>query len=232
MTITIFSADDGVGGTELWRTDGTTGRTTRIADINPGATGSNPANLDIFSRPVLPFAVLGGLAYFAADDGTHGRELWRTDGTAAGTVEVTDRPAGGYAPLNILTANNLLFFQSNGPSGLGIYASTGVPGSTPALVATTTTGLHGMLVSGNRLYWTQNNAGAANGLYTSDGVNGVQKLTSDGSHNVMLDTGSALYDFTGTTVSRVVGATVTPITISRTTRSTSRTWPAPRISAR
>ena len=212
MSITIFAADDGLGGIELWRTDGTTGRTSLILDINPGVTGSNPSNLDIFSRPILPFAVLNGFAYFSANDGVHGSELWRTDGTAAGTVEVTDRPGGGYAPLNILTANNLLFFESNGPSGLGIYSSTGVVGSTPSLVAATT-GLHGMIVSGDRIYWNQNSAGAASGIYTWDALSGVQKLTSDVKTGVLLDAGGVLYASSVTTSAmyKISGTTVTPI---------------------
>ncbi len=140
MTITLFSADDGNGNVELWSTDGTTGRTIRLADINPGASGSNPANTGSNFDPdhTPAFAVLNGVAYFSADDGVHGRELWRSDGTAAGTVAVTDFTGStggvpnGYSPNNILVANNLLFFNGNGPSGFGVYSSTGVAGSTPA----------------------------------------------------------------------------------------------------
>ena len=33
---------------------------------------------------------MGGVAYFAANDGIHGEELWRSDGTVSGTYMVKD----------------------------------------------------------------------------------------------------------------------------------------------
>ena len=33
---------------------------------------------------------MGGILYFAADDGIHGWEPWRSDGTVAGTYMVKD----------------------------------------------------------------------------------------------------------------------------------------------
>ena len=61
--------DDGTSscaGYELWSSDGNAIGTGQLADLN--ATGySNPENM----------TDVGGTLYFTADDGVHGRELWR-----------------------------------------------------------------------------------------------------------------------------------------------------------
>src|SRR5690349_15285695 len=44
------------------------------------------------SLPTAPAALGDGTVLFGADDGVHGPQLWRSDGTAAGTRAVTDRP--------------------------------------------------------------------------------------------------------------------------------------------
>ena len=51
-----------------------------VKDIWPGHGGSLPASL----------TDVGGTLFFSADDGDHGSELWRSDGTEAGTVMVKD----------------------------------------------------------------------------------------------------------------------------------------------
>jgi ELWxxDGT repeat protein len=79
-----FFANDGVNGLELWRSDGTTSGTHIVADIKKGAASSIPE-----FPSVGAIANIGGILYFAADDGS-GLGLWRSDGTASGTYEASN----------------------------------------------------------------------------------------------------------------------------------------------
>lgn len=68
--------------------------------------------VDCSSNPSPPVSI-GSVPYFAADDGTGNRALWKTDGTAAGTIAVKDfANLQGTAALGGLVAfNGKLYFR-------------------------------------------------------------------------------------------------------------------------
>src|SRR5207344_1159148 len=78
-------------GCELWSSNGS--GLSRVKDINPGTPSSNPT----------VFQQAGGTLFFAATSQYLGRELFKTDGTAAGTVMVANSTVS-YASTFIETA--------------------------------------------------------------------------------------------------------------------------------
>ena len=82
----IQAAMHPLDGCELWTTEGIMDTTTMLLDINP-LGDSLPGNALGFTSVV---GEQGEFIFFDADDGTHGRELWVTDGTTIGTHLVQD----------------------------------------------------------------------------------------------------------------------------------------------
>src|SRR5215210_6199045 len=78
-----------------------------VKDIDPvpAPDGSEPAS----------FVTLRGAALFVADDGLSGRELWRSDGTAAGTWQVADlcKPDCSGNPGYFALTDRLYFFNGS-----------------------------------------------------------------------------------------------------------------------
>ena len=79
----------------------------------------------------------GGLGFFAADDGESGAELWRTDGTVAGTFQVSDACPGDCSsqPVVVARTETSVFFRAFG-RGFGpvdLWVTDGSPAGTVRL---------------------------------------------------------------------------------------------------
>src|SRR5437773_6831155 len=91
---TFFAASDDTHGLELWKTDGTAAGTSLVRDFNPGPT--NGFFADLYRGMVV---TLNGNVLAIANDGIHGYELWRTDGTVPGTFLLADTLPGAGSGL-------------------------------------------------------------------------------------------------------------------------------------
>ncbi|HEY0513557.1 MAG TPA: ELWxxDGT repeat protein [Thermoanaerobaculia bacterium] len=130
-SVVVFSAFDDATGQELWASAGTAAGTAPLKDIKPGAgSGVEPSPTWLSGDDQ---ALAGGTFFFAADDGAHGRELWKTDGTAAGTVLVKDIfPGARSADLDQMTvaAGRLFFVADDGVHGRELWVSDGTAAGT------------------------------------------------------------------------------------------------------
>jgi len=124
----FFAANDSTHGYELWSSDGTTAGTAMIADIYPGTGSSDPAYYS-------PFYAFNNKVYFYANDGTHGYELWVTDGTTGGTSMVADiYPGPGSSSVTstgFITYNNKIYFNAtDSVHGYELWTSDGTTAGT------------------------------------------------------------------------------------------------------
>ena len=122
----IFEANDGQHGTELWTSDGTSAGTKLLKDLNPGPSSGLPSNL----------TVVGNEIYFTANRSVHGNdafELWKTDGTTAGTTRIDTIAIDRYdSHRNFMAVDvqssptpKLFFTNDDGVSGRELWVSDG-----------------------------------------------------------------------------------------------------------
>lgn len=138
-----------------------------LANINPGANSGSPNNLFKF----------GSIVLFAANNGTNGTELWKSDGTAGGTVMVKDiNPSGNSSPANFVTLGSYAYFTANdGTNGGALWRTDGTTAGTTLVKDVNTTSttsqsfIFEMTAIGSKLYFRGN-----------DGTNGEEPWISDG----------------------------------------------------
>jgi ELWxxDGT repeat protein len=159
----FFVADH--GGPALWTSDGTAAGTRPLAG---GLTNDDPV-----STPWLK--LLGGRAYFVADDGIHGREIWASDGTPAGTRRLTElaraRPFPYYVLTSLQTLGSRLLFAAFDASGqAGLWKTDGTPASTAPVAAVELEPEQGLLEVGGRLVYGGGDATHGFALWSTDGT--------------------------------------------------------------
>jgi len=122
----FFTANDGVHGHELWKSDGTPEGTMMVKDITPG-----------YDSPPAELTNVNGTLFFTGDDGVHGRELWKSDGTPEGTVMVEDIEPGpdssvsGTSDQTLTNVGGTLFFRAwQSTTGAELWISDGTPEGT------------------------------------------------------------------------------------------------------
>ena len=142
----FFTASTEEDGAELWTTDGTTGGTTQFMNINTNAgEGSNPILMPVFSidySNINDFdyyrrdRTYNGFVFLIADNGATGAELWKTNGTVAGTTLVKDINPTGDGPdgTYMYTTSGLLFSGDNGIDGMEPWISNGLSSGTVPIV--------------------------------------------------------------------------------------------------
>ena len=116
-----FSGRDSEHGSELWKTDGTAVGTTMVKDINTGTDDS------FYSFSSGDYIVMNDILYFVAADNLLGAELWKTDGTEAATVPVSDiNPFGSSSPSSFTEVDGTIFFSANdGTGGYELWKTNG-----------------------------------------------------------------------------------------------------------
>ncbi len=177
-----FTATNGTNGKELWKSDGTDTGTVMVKDIRSGSSGG----MDSFSS-TCRFAAMNGFIYFSATNGTNGYELWKSDGTDAGTSMVKDIWVGSssgaspsYIYENLVVIGNTLYFPAiTSANGLELWKSDGTNGGTLLVkdinVGSTYTYLAYFVEFNGLLYFRANSSQ----LWKSDGTDAGTIMVKD-----------------------------------------------------
>ncbi|MDA8749904.1 thrombospondin type 3 repeat-containing protein [Candidatus Poseidonia alphae] len=160
-----FFADDGINGTELWKSDGTDAGTIMVKDINP-AGSSRWGHCHNSNSPWTNPVATGAMIYFWANDGTHGYELWKSDGTEIGTVivkDITSGTNGSFDGSDLVIFGNTLYFSAMNDTARNmalpptnfpdLWKSDGTEIGTVKVTETEFYDIEELTVAGNTLYF-------------------------------------------------------------------------------
>ena len=152
----------------LNKSDATTGGTSEV--VAPGGATN-------FRLSTVPGKAVGSIMYFRAFTTAENEELWKTDGTAVGTVLLKDIATGATssAPNNFTAfGTKLLFTANNGTNGDELWISDGTTVGTTLLkdVRTGATGsaIQDITVVGTKAFFTADDGTNGRELWVTDGT--------------------------------------------------------------
>ena len=153
-------------------------------DINTCTPGSFP-NSDNRYDFVSQYKMINNIVYFGADDGLHGMELWRSDGTSEGTYIIKDINPGlsGSGITSIIVQKNKLFFSAyTNSDGWQPWVSDGTAEGTKEITQINNSIAHnfseGFINVNNKVFFTTN-SDFGSALFITDGTTSGTKLIYD-----------------------------------------------------
>ena len=166
--LVVFRGFNAAGQRVLFITDGTAGGT---AEVRAFASTYRLGRF-FYDDPLFGLTQLApGKVLFTADDGTTGRQLWGSDGTAAGTTLLANiNPASpDFANIKYITplGNGRAVFQATDPTGTdGLFVTDGTPAGTSKVVGIAARQSLGLTaIGGGRAIFT-----TTAGFYVTDGT--------------------------------------------------------------
>ena len=119
----FFNGYDSTNKYTLWKSDGTATGTVMVKNIHSSANIAQPQG------PVYLTAV-GDIVYFRGYDNINDYALWKSDGTAAGTMMVKDTyPASSsstsFGPVYLNAVDDIVYFRGKDANGYGLWKSDG-----------------------------------------------------------------------------------------------------------
>ena len=163
----FFYGQTPADGYQFWASDGTSSGTRVLSTINPGVGITEIENASI---------VVNSNVLFTAGVGGTGTQLFTTDGTAAGTVQLTNFSDASLS--DFINVNGTEFFIAN-PSASGgeLWASDGTPAGTGLLMSFTNSSAP---EPGANSLIDLTNVNGTLFFIANDGTNGTQLWASDG----------------------------------------------------
>jgi ELWxxDGT repeat protein len=164
--------------THLWKSDGTTGGTVAIRDfIVPPSQPLGEGWWMVSPAPPPALIRVNESLFLAVNDGEHGVELWKSDGTTAGTTLVKEiNPFGGSYPSHLTGVGKTLYFTADdGVNGQRLWKSDGTAAGTVIVTKINPSGYIGVApanltdLNGTLLFTIDGGSGSFQ-LWTSDGT--------------------------------------------------------------